>query len=81
MITIREEINVKYFDIKEDFKDFPEEFKNYIKIFRITFSIDFEIQLKDEFLQNKEIKNKILNYIRSKYINIEVSFTKNQLPF
>ena len=81
MITIKEEFTVKHFNIREDFKDFPEEFESYIKIFRITMCIDFEIQLKDMYLNSLSVKSKITKYLKSKYMNINITFTEKQLPF
>lgn len=74
MITIKEEVKFNYFDVREYFFGFPEDFEEYIKVFKITMSIDFEIQLKKKYLNNNEIKNKILKYLKSQYSNIEVCF-------
>ena len=81
MLVIKEELKVKFISINEDFPDFPEKLMDYISIFRITMTIDFEIQLKSEFLKSIEIQKEITDYIKSKYEFIEIIFTESQLPF
>ena len=81
MLVIKEELKVKFISIKDDFSDFPEKLMDYISIFRITMTVDFEIQLKSEFLKSIEIQKEITDYIKSKYEFIEIIFTESQLPF
>lgn len=75
MKVLKEELIVSSISIYDDFVDFPEHFFNYISIFRITCCIDFEIQLKDEYLNSKEVKKEIKDYITKKYKNLKVIFT------
>ena len=81
MITLKEELVCNSISIYDDFIDFPDQFLNYISIFRITACIDFEIQLKDEFIHSEKIEREINSYIKSKYSELTVIFTKSQLPF
>jgi hypothetical protein len=81
MRVLKEEFKVTSISIYEDFPDFPTQFFEYISIFRITCCIDFEIQLKDEYLNSKAVKKEIKDYITKKYKNLKVTFTESQLPF
>jgi len=81
MRVLKEELTISSISIYEDFVDFPEHFINYIDIFRLSLGIEFEIQLKDEYLNSKEIQKEIKDYINKKYNSFKVTFTESQLPF
>lgn len=81
MRALKEELIVSSISIYEDFPDFPTHFFDYISIFRITCVIEFEIQLKEEYLNSKEIQKEIKDYIKKKYNNFKVTFTESQFPF
>ena len=81
MITLQEEISVSQIDIDTVVNGFSEKFEKYIKIFRITFDYDFEIDIKKEYEQSVNLKQEILDFIKLQYSEIKVSFISNQLPF
>lgn len=81
MRVLKEELIVSSISIYEDFPDFPQHFINYIDIFRFSLGIEFEIQLKEQYLNSKEIQKEIKDYINKKYNCFKVVFTESQLPF
>lgn len=81
MIGLQEDISVSEIDIDIVINGFSERFEKYIKIFRITFDVDFEIDIKKEYRQDENLKKEILEFIKSEYSEIKVSFINNHLPF
>lgn len=81
MRVLKEELTISSISIYEDFADFPEHFINYIDIFRFSLGIEFEIQLKEEYLNSKKIQKEIKEYIKNKYSGFKVTFTSTQFPF
>ena len=81
MTTLQEEISVSKIDIDTVVNGFSEKFGKYIRIFRITFDCDFEIDIKKEYEQSGNLKQEILDFIKLQYSEIKVSFISNQLPF
>ena len=81
MRVLKEELTISSISIYEDFADFPEHFIDYIDIFRFSLGTEFEIQLKEEYLNSKEIQKEIKDYINKKYKYFKVTFTSSQFPF
>lgn len=81
MKVLKEELTVTSISIYEDFPDFPKKFINYIEIFRFSLGIEFEIQLKKEYINSKEIQNEIKEYVKNRYSEFKVTFSKTQFPF